>query len=44
MPRTAALVVATTAARPGADAARYAETHAVYRDLYPALAPLFRRM
>jgi len=39
-----ALVSATPAAAPGPDAARYAEAHAVYRDLYPALAPSFRRM
>jgi len=39
-----ALVSATSAAAPGPDAARYAEAHAVYRDLYPALAPSFRRM
>ncbi|MEO6058877.1 MAG: xylulokinase [Candidatus Limnocylindria bacterium] len=40
----AALVTATLAASPGQDAAGYAEAHAVYRDLYPALAPSFRRM
>jgi xylulokinase len=39
-----ALVVATPAATPGADAPRYAEAHAIYRELYPALAPSFRRM
>ena len=39
-----ALVVATPAAAPGSDAARYAEAHAIYRDLYPALAPSFRRL
>jgi len=39
-----ALVSATPTAAPGPDAARYAEAHAVYRDLYPALAPSFRRM
>jgi len=40
----AALVTATVAASPGEDASRYAEAHAVYRDLYPALAPSFKRM
>ncbi|HEX9634755.1 MAG TPA: xylulokinase [Candidatus Limnocylindria bacterium] len=39
-----ALVTATRAATPGRDASVYAEAHAVYRELYPALAPLFRRM
>jgi xylulokinase len=39
-----ALVVATRAATPGADVPRYAEAHAIYRELYPALAPSFRRM
>src|SRR5687767_5506580 len=38
------LVTATPAAAPGPDAARYADVHAIYRDLYPALAPSFRRM
>ena len=38
------LVVATPAATPGPDAAVYAEAHAVNRDLYPALAPIFPRM
>jgi xylulokinase len=41
---TAALVTATPVAAPGPDAAVYGEAHAVYRDLYPALAPSFRRM
>lgn len=41
---TEALVSATPVAAPGPDAAVYAEAHAVYRDLYPALAPIFRRM
>jgi xylulokinase len=41
---TAALVVATPAAAPGPDAATYAAAHAVYRDLYPALAPIFPRL
>ena len=40
----AAFVRATPAAAPGPNAAPYAEAHAVYRDLYPALAPTFRRM
>ena len=40
----AALVTATPAAVPGPDAPRYAEVHAIYRGLYPALAPLFQRM
>lgn len=39
-----ALVTATPVAAPGPDAAAYAEAHALYRDLYPALAPIFRRM
>ena len=39
-----AIVHATPAAEPGPDAARYAEAHAIYRDLYPALAPAFHRM
>jgi len=41
---TDALVSATPVAAPGADAPRYAEAHAIYRDLYPALAPSFKRM
>ena len=41
---TDALVSATAAAAPGPDASAYAEAHAVYRSLYPALAPLFPRM
>ena len=40
---TAAFVRVTPAASPGPDAARYAEAHAAYRDLYPALAPSFHR-
>ena len=40
----ATLVTATPVASPGPDTARYAEAHAVYRELYPALAPSFRRM
>ena len=39
-----ALVTATPVAAPGPDAPRYAEAHAIYRDLYPALAPSFHRM
>ena len=39
-----ALVLTTPAATPGPDAPRYAEAHAIYRELYPALAPSFRRM
>ena len=39
-----AVVRATPAAEPGPDAPRYAEAHAIYRDLYPALAPSFHRM
>ena len=30
-------------AAPGPDAERYAATHAIYRELYPALAPTFHR-
>jgi xylulokinase len=37
----AAWVQATTVAAPGPDVARYAELHAAYRGLYPALAPTF---
>ena len=40
----AAVVRTTPVAAPGVDATRYAEAHSVYRDLYPALAPSFRRM
>ncbi len=32
------------AARPGSDATGYAARHAVYRELYPALAPTFHRL
>jgi xylulokinase len=39
-----ALVRATPAAEPGPDAPAYAEVHARYRELYPALAPTFHRM
>jgi xylulokinase len=38
------LVTATPAAEPGLDAAHYAEAHALYRELYPALVPTFRRL
>ena len=41
---TSALVHATPVAVTGPDAATYAERHTVYRELYPALAPSFRRM
>jgi xylulokinase len=34
----------TPLAVPGPDGAAYAERHALYRELYPALAPLFPRM
>ena len=34
----------TPVAEPGPDAAAYAERHAVYRELYPALAPTFPRL
>jgi xylulokinase len=39
-----AVVVATPAAAPGPQVERYAELHARYRELYPALAPSFRRL
>ena len=39
-----AFVGATPAAAPGPDAPRYAEAHARYRELYPALAPTFQRL
>jgi xylulokinase len=39
-----ALVKATTAAAPGPDVRAYAAIHEIYRDLYPALAPSFRRL
>jgi xylulokinase len=39
-----ATVSATPVAAPGPDVDRYAEAHAVYRELYPALAPIFRRL
>ena len=40
----AALVSATRVAVPGTDAGAYAERHAAYRELYPALSPTFRRL
>ena len=40
---TTALAIATPAASPGPDRAAYAEAHARYRGLYPALAPTFHR-
>jgi len=40
---TRELVRVSPAASPGADAERYAEAHADYRELYPALAPTFHR-
>lgn len=39
-----ALVTATPAAAPGPGSAHYAEAHGIYRELYPALAPTFRRI
>jgi xylulokinase len=39
-----AWVRTTPVAAPGGDADRYAEAHALYRDLYPALAPTFHRL
>jgi xylulokinase len=39
-----AWIRAMPAAAPGVDADRYAEAHALYRDLYPTLAPVFHRM
>ena len=38
------VVTASPVAEPGPDAPAYAEAHAVYRDLYPALAASFRKM
>ncbi|HET7646808.1 MAG TPA: xylulokinase [Candidatus Limnocylindria bacterium] len=40
----AEVVSVTPMARPGPAAARYAELHATYRELYPALAPIFPRL
>lgn len=39
----AALVRTTPAAQPGPGRAMYAEAHRAYRDLYPALAPIFHQ-
>jgi xylulokinase len=39
-----ATVRATPVASPGVHAERYAAAHEVYRELYPALAPTFRRI
>jgi xylulokinase len=41
---TDAVVRATPVATPGPDRARYAELHAIYGGLYPALSPTFRRL
>jgi len=41
---TDACVRATPVAAPGSDEAAYAACHAEYRQLYPALAPLFHRL
>jgi xylulokinase len=41
---TDALVKAVPVAAPGPDAPAYSEAHAIYRDLYPALAPTFPRL
>jgi xylulokinase len=40
----AELIVATPAATPGPDVGAYAAAHERYRELYPALAPTFRRL
>ncbi len=40
----AACVTATPVATPGASAAAYAQAYATYRELYPALAPIFPRL
>ena len=40
---TGECVRATPVSSPGPDAGRYVEAHAIYRDLYPALAPIFHR-
>jgi xylulokinase len=40
----ATLVTATVEAAPGRDADAYAATHALYRELYPALAPTFHQL
>ncbi len=38
------LVRATPVASPGPEGPRYAEAHALYRELYPALAPVFHAL
>jgi xylulokinase len=40
---TAAWVTTTTGASPGPDVAAYRDRHSAYRELYPALAPVFHR-
>jgi xylulokinase len=40
----AALVTAAPTATPGPDASAYARAYTTYRDLYPALAPIFPRL
>jgi xylulokinase len=40
----AACATATPAATPGPDGPRYAEAHAIFRTLYPALSPTFRAL
>jgi hypothetical protein len=39
-----AMVTTTPMATPGPDVARYAELHAIYRGLYPALTASFRQL
>jgi xylulokinase len=39
----ASVVRTTPVASPGPDASSYRESHAAYRDLYPALTPFFHR-
>jgi xylulokinase len=41
---SSALVKATPVATPGPDVGRYAEAHRVYRELYPALSPVFQEL
>jgi xylulokinase len=41
---THAVVIATPMASPGSNGAAYADAHATYRELYPALAPTFHRL
>ena len=41
---SAALVTAMPVASPGPDTEAYRDAHAIYRELYPALAPTFHRM